>query len=292
MLNSWLRAIRIRFLLASVIAVSNGLAIAYWKAGQIDPVNALLTYVGVIFLHASVDLLNDYWDHKRGIDEMTTRTKFSGGTGVLPDKLLSPRAVYSAGIVFLILGGAIGVYFVALKGITIAVILGFAVVAIYFYSTSIVNAGLGELFVGIKGAMIVIGAYYVQSGQLDFAASLAGTIVGLLSATVLFVNSFPDYAADKAGGRRTLVIMIGKNRAAKALPVFFVAAYCLVIAAVLTGHAKVYALVSLASIPLSILAARELWRDGDNPDRTVRAMSRTVTYSRLTGSLLAISYLI
>ncbi|HKX80793.1 MAG TPA: prenyltransferase [Nitrososphaera sp.] len=292
MLNSWLRAIRIRFLLASVIAVSNGLAIAYWKTGQIDPVNALLTYVGVIFLHASVDLLNDYWDHKRGIDEMTTRTKFSGGTGVLPDKLLSPRAVYGAGIVFLILGGAIGAYFVVLKGFTIAVILGFAVVAIYFYSTSIVNAGLGELFVGIKGAMIVIGSYYVQSGQLDFAASLAGIIVGLLSATVLFVNSFPDYAADKSGGRRTLVIMIGKNRAAKTLPLFFVAAYCLVIAAVLTGHAKVYALVSLASIPLSILACRELWREWDNPNRIVKAMSRTVTYSRLTGSLLAISYLI
>ncbi|HKX82199.1 MAG TPA: prenyltransferase, partial [Nitrososphaera sp.] len=181
---------------------------------------------------------------------------------------------------------------VVLKGFTIAVILGFAVVAIYFYSTSIVNAGLGELFVGIKGTMIVIGSYYVQTGQLDFAASLAGIIVGLLSATVLFVNSIPDYAADKAGGRRTLVIMIGKNRAAKALPLFFVAAYCLVIAAVLTGHAKVYALVSLASIPLSILACRELWCDGDNPDRTVKAMSRTVTYSRLTGSLLAISYLI
>lgn len=86
MLSSWLRAIRIRFLLASVIAVSNGLAIAYWKFGYIDPLYAVLTYLGVGFLHASVDLLNDYWDHKRGIDSATTRTKFSGGTGVLPEK--------------------------------------------------------------------------------------------------------------------------------------------------------------------------------------------------------------
>ena len=42
----------------------------------------------------------------------------------------------------------------------IAIILGFAVVAIYFYSTRIVNAGLGELFVAIKGAMIVLGSPY------------------------------------------------------------------------------------------------------------------------------------
>lgn len=292
MLSSWLRAIRIRFLLASVIAVSNGLAIAYWKTGQIDAANALMTYVGVIFLHASVDLLNDYWDHKRGIDEMTTRTKFSGGTGVLPDRLLSPRAVYGAGIMFLILGGAIGAYFVVLKGVTIAVILGFAVVAIYFYSTSIVNAGLGELFVGIKGAMIVLGSYYVQTAQLDFSAAFAGIIIGLLSATVLYVNSFPDYSADKAGGRRTLVIMMGKSRAARVFPLFFIAAYCLVIAAVVTGHAKVYGLASLASLPLSILACKDLWRGGESPDRTLKAMSRTVTYSRLTSSLLAISYLV
>ena len=153
-LSSWARAIRIRFLLASVIAVSNGLAISFWKTGSIDPLYAALTYVGVVFLHASVDLLNDYWDHRRGIDNLTTRTKFSGGTGVLPEKLLTPKAVYSAGLVFLILGASVGAYFVAVRGITIAVILGFAVVAIYFYSTSIVNSGLGEFFVAIKGAMI------------------------------------------------------------------------------------------------------------------------------------------
>ena len=82
MMSTWTRAIRVKFLLASIIAVSTGLTVSYWRTGQIDPLNAALTYVGVIFLHASVDLLNDYWDHKRGIDNATTRTKFSGGTGV------------------------------------------------------------------------------------------------------------------------------------------------------------------------------------------------------------------
>src|ERR687888_430747 len=116
MLSSWLRAIRIRFLLASVIAVSNGLAIAYWKFGQLDPLYTVLTYLGVGFLHASVDLLNDYWDHKRGIDSATTRTKFSGGTGVLPERILSPKSVYTAGVIFLVLGASIGAYFVAIRG--------------------------------------------------------------------------------------------------------------------------------------------------------------------------------
>lgn len=292
MLSSWLRAIRIKFLLASVIAVSNGLAIAYWKTGTIDPVYAGLTYVGVIFLHASVDLLNDYWDHKRGIDSATTRTKFSGGTGVLPENLLTPKAVYAAGVIFLILGAAIGAYFVAVRGVTIAVILGFAVVAIYFYSTSIVNAGLGELFVAIKGAMIVLGTFYVQSPAIEPAALYVGAIVGILSSTVLFVNSFPDFEADRSKGRRTLVILLGKRSAATSFPVFTIAAYAMIVAGILLGFTKIYSLVSLASIPFAAKAITSLRKNQESADRLVPAMASTVTYSRITGFLLALSLIL
>lgn len=291
MLSSWLRAIRIRFLLASVIAVSNGLAIAYWKFGTIDPLYAGLTYAGVIFLHASVDLLNDYWDHKRGIDSATTRTKFSGGTGVLPENALTPKAVYAAGIMFLILGGAVGAYFVAMRGVTIAVILGFAVVAIYFYSTSIVNSGLGELFVAIKGAMIVLGTFFVQTALINPAAIFVGVIVGLLSATVLFVNSFPDHDADKSKGRRTLVILMGRGRAATAFPLFIIAAYALIVAGIFLGYTKIYSLASLVSLPLAVKAMAVVRKKRDEVAGMVPAMSSTVTYSRVTGFVLAASLL-
>jgi 1,4-dihydroxy-2-naphthoate polyprenyltransferase len=293
LLSSWLRAIRIRFLLASVIAVSNGLAIAYWKnATTIDPLYAALTYVGVIFLHASVDLLNDYWDHKRGIDSATTRTKFSGGTGVLPENLLTPRAIYLAGIIFLILGASIGAYFVAIRGITIALILGFAVVAIYFYSTSIVNAGLGELFVAIKGAMIVLGTLYVQYAVIEPAALYVGAIVGILSATVLFVNSFPDYEADRSKGRRTLVIILGKKMASAVFPMFIIVTYAMIAAGILFGFTKIYSLISFASIPFGIKSVLRLRKDPESMEKIVPAMASAVTYSRLTGFLLALSFIL
>lgn len=292
MLSSWLRAIRIRFLLASVIAVSNGLAIAYWKTGTIDPLYAGLTYAGVVFLHASVDLLNDYWDHKRGIDSATTRTKFSGGTGVLPENLLAPKAVYAAGMIFLILGASIGIYFVTVRGVTIAVILGFAVVAIYFYSTSIVNAGLGELFVAIKGAMIVLGTFYVQSPVIEPAALYVGAIVGILSSTVLFVNSFPDFHADRSKGRRTLVILLGKKSAATCFPIFIIAAYAMIVAGIFLGFTKVYSLISFVSIPFAVKAIILLRKDQESFKSLVPAMSSAVTYSRITGFLLALSFIL
>src|SRR5947209_16088958 len=108
MIRTWLRAIRLRFLLASVIAVSNGIAYAFWKNKQIDLSNAILTFAGVICLHASIDLLNDYWDYKRGIDTATRRTMFSGGTGVLPENLLKPRNVYRDERLLLILETQVG----------------------------------------------------------------------------------------------------------------------------------------------------------------------------------------
>jgi len=292
LLSIWLRAIRIQFLLASVIAVTNGLAISYWKYAAIDPLYAILTYIGVVFLHASVDLLNDYWDHKRGIDSATKRTKFSGGTGVLPENLLTPRAVYIAGIIFLVLGASIGAYFVAIRGITIAVILSFAVVAIYFYSTRIVNAGLGELFVAIKGAMIVLGTFYVQNAVLEPTALYVGAIVGILSATVLFINSFPDYEADKSKGRRTLAIMLGRKTASVIFPIFIIAAYVLIAVGIFFGLTKIYSLICFASVPFAIKSVLQLRKEPESTERIVPAMASAVTYSRITGFLLAMSFIL
>lgn len=291
-LSSWLRAVRIRFLLASVIAVSVGLAVAWWKFHYIDPFYALLTYVGVVCLHASVDLLNDYWDYKRGIDNITKRTPFSGGTGVLPENLLKPSSVYAVGVTFLAVGASIGIYFVLVRGITIAIILAFAVIAIYFYSTSIVNAGLGELFVAIKGAMIVLGTFYVQVAQINVEPLYVGAIIGLLSSSVLFVNSFPDYEADKTKGRRTLVILLGKGRAARFFVFFPALTYMLIIGGIVLNMLPLYSIICFTASPLALRAARILWRNLDDLQALVPAMSSTVTFSRLAGALLVLSFLI
>ena len=292
MLSIWFRAIRIRFLLASVIAVSNGLAIVYWKTGTIDPFQAALTYVGVVFLHASVDLLNDYWDHKRGIDNETTRTRFSGGTGVLPENLLTPKSVYAAGMIFLILGALIGAYFVSMRGLAIALILCFAIVAIYFYSTSIVNAGLGELFVAIKSTMIVLGTFYVQSPSIEPSALFVGVIVGIMSATVLFINSFPDFEADRSKGRRTLVILIGRNVATAVFPLFIIAIFALIISGIFLGLTTIYSLITCASVPFAAQSILLLRKDHEKTVKLVRAMASAVTFSRIAGILLALSFIL
>ena len=229
----WAIAIRTKFLISSIVAVANGVMIALWKEGVFDPFYTIMTLLGVISLHMSVDLLNDYWDSKKGIDNYTTRTKFSGGSGVIPNKLLDSRSVFLAGIIFLILGFMIGVYFVTVRGITILFILLFATTSVYFYSTRLVGFGLGEVFVGIKGVMIVLGSFFVQTGYIDSSAIFLGIIIGMLSSTVLIITSFPDFEADKKSGRRTIVIILGKRKTSQIFPILVGLTYFMIIIAVI-----------------------------------------------------------
>jgi len=292
MISVWLRVIRVRFLLASIIAVSVGLALHWSQNGSLDYFDVILTFAGVLALHASVDLLNDYWDFKRGIDTKTTRTKMSGGTGVLPEGLLKPSSVYRAGVVFLIIGSLIGSYFVITDGILIAIILGFAILSIYFYSTKIVDSGLGEFFVAVKGSMIVMGTFFIQSGEVTVESILAGIVIGTLSSLVLFIASFPDHDADKSKGRKTLVIVVGKEKAIKLFWLFPLVSYVVILIGVSVNLFPFLSLISLLSFPLMIKSGLGLQKNYDAIDNLVPFMSSTLQFSRLTGILFALSFLI
>ena len=210
----------------------------------------------------------------------------SGGTGVLPEGLLKPSSVYRAGIAFLMIGSAIGGYFVLTDGIIIAVILGFAILSIYFYSTKIVDSGLGEFFVAVKGSMIVLGTYFIQSDQLTVEAAMAGAVVGSLSALVLFIASFPDHDADKSKGRKTLVIAVGKQTASKLIWIFPIVSYVVIISGVSLDLFPTISLICLVTIPLMIKSGIGLKKHYSSVDELIPYMSSTLMFSRITGALL------
>ncbi|MEJ7640911.1 MAG: prenyltransferase [Candidatus Nitrosocosmicus sp.] len=301
-INIWLRAIRFRFLAASAIAVTNGLALSYLDQPHVfNLYYAILTYIGIFCLHSSVDLFNDYWDFKRGIDLITQKTKFSGGTGVLPEGLLKPREVYRVAVLLLILGLLIGATFIYVRGYIIALILGFATFSIVLYSSKLVNLGLGELFVGIKGVLIVIGAFYVQANTINLESVFVGVIIGLLSSLVLYINSVPDIKADKEKGRKTLAILLDNQSSSKMtfglVFSFFILIYLLTVVFYLQVLNSVY-LVFLSAflIPWAILILYKfynylLYRQSISPFYE-KIMEKTVLFSRLYGFSIAVGIMI
>jgi 1,4-dihydroxy-2-naphthoate polyprenyltransferase len=300
-LHIWLRAIRFKFLAASAIAVTNGLVLGYlYNPIRFNIFYAVLIYIGIFCLHSSVDLFNDYWDYKRKIDLFTKKTKFSGGTGVLPEGLLKPDEVYRAAILFLIFGLSIGISFVFIKGYIIALILGFATLSIILYSTKLVNVGLGELFVGIKGMLIVIGSFYIQTDVIVIESLFVGLIAGLLSSLVLFMNSIPDIKADREHGRRTLAIIFENYSWDKKLILllfFFISIYCLTfyLYYFLLGNPFLFVL-DLFFIPLSFSIIENFYfftvykKEVDTFYEKI--MAKTVLFSRLYGISITIGLLI
>jgi 1,4-dihydroxy-2-naphthoate octaprenyltransferase len=181
---------------------------------------------------------------------------------------------------------------VIVRGIIIAFILTFAIVSIYFYSSKVVNMGLGEVIIIIKGMLIVQGTYYVQTPEISDTALYNGLIVGLLSAIVLFVNSFPDFEADKRHGRRTLVVLIGKKKGAKLFSIIIFVPYVMISIGTVVGYTTIYSLACLISLPIAVKGGMTLNRDFTSESSLVSVMSGTIWCSRLTSALLALTLMI
>ena len=121
---------------------------------------------------------------------------------------------------------------------------------------------------------------------------LAGIVIGVLSSLVLFITSFPDHDADKAKGRKTLVISLGMQKACSILWIFPVIAYGITIIAVVFEIFPIFCLIILATIPLIIKSGQKLKQNYDELTNLIPVMSSTLSFSRITGALLVVGFLV
>ena len=140
--------------------------------------------------------------------------------------------------------------------------------------------------------MIVLGTYFIQSNQITLEPSLGGIVVGVLSSLVLFIASFPDHDADKSKGRKTLVIVLGKKKATKVFWIFPTLSYLAIIIGVAFGIFPIYCLVSFLAVPLMVRGGVGLQNNYDNTENLFPAMSSTLMFSRVTGALFVIGFLV
>ncbi|HEY4485647.1 MAG TPA: prenyltransferase, partial [Nitrospiria bacterium] len=96
---TWLRAMRVQFLQASILPVMAGSGLAFReKAFSWALFWLIAAAIGAI--NIGTNLANDYFDHRSGADERNPRpTPFSGGSRVIQDRLLAPKAVLRASMI-------------------------------------------------------------------------------------------------------------------------------------------------------------------------------------------------
>ena len=274
-------------MLLSVVLAFLGTCIACHD-GAFHLGHALLAFVGLLLCHVSVNVLNDYHDYRSGIDLKTQRTPFSGGSGFLPAGFLEPRHVFWLGLACFLLAIPIGVYFVLVRGWLLLPLLVIATVSILLYTPFITKLRWPEWSPGLgMGALPVLGAYFVQTGDYTLPAVMASIPSGILVHNLLLLNEFPDTEADKEAGRKTLPITMGKTRASVVYSVLTAAVYLWIIGSVIAGLMPVFSLIALLTLPLAVKAIGGALKHQD-ASKLGAAMANNVLVVLLTQLLLGI----
>jgi len=291
-LKAWMTLPRFQFLPLTIILVSLGTAIASYE-GYFHFGHFLLAMFGSILVHMTVNVINDYHDYVDGIDLNTQRTPFSGGSGVLPLNLLKPRQAFWFGTICLLMAMVIGFYFVMVKGWALFPLLLLAGFAAYFYNVYLSKWFMGEIFAGVGfGPLLVLGSYYAQTGRYSWEALVASLAPGILTSNLLFLNEFPDWEADRKGGRRHFVISLGKKDASYLFVTLLTVSYLCIIVGVLTEMMPVLTLIGLGTIGFGWKSARGALKYYDNTEKLVPILGANVITILGTQALLAIGYVI
>jgi len=289
-LKVWFLETRPQFLLLSVVLVFLGTCIA-WYDGAFHLGYALLAFVGLLLAHISVNVLNDYFDYRSGVDLETKRTPFSGGSGILPAAQLKPKQVLWLGLVSFLLAIPIGVYFIIVRGWLLLPLLLIGAICVLLYTPFILKLRWPEWAPGAgMGALPVLGAYFIQTTAYTLPAIVACIPSGILVHNLLLLNEFPDTEADSKGGRKTLPITMGKARASIVYSVLTVVVYLWIIG-IAVAEQEPFLLIALLTLPLAIKAIQGALKHQEM-NRLVPAMANNVLVVLLTQLLLGVGYIL
>lgn len=290
-LAGFLGVARAPFLALPLALVATGAAAQAW-AGTFSWPRSLLAAAGLMAMHVAVNALNEASDFESGIDLVTARTPFSGGSGAIPGQLITARAARRFGWAAVLVGVAVGGWFLANDGAALAPILLAGLVLVAGYSTGFARMGIGELAAGLGlGFLPVLGAAIAQGAPASDAAWAAAFPAFFLTFNLLLLNEFPDEAADRAGRRKNLVLQLGRRPAAR----LYVAAALAVPASILfgVGLGAMPPTCLLGLLPSLLVAVPARWAlvEPDQPV-PVRALATNVIWNLGTNALLAVGFIL
>ncbi len=291
-LKVWAAQIRAPFLLLAVVLVLIGGAVALHD-GVFNGLHFALCMIGAVLAHVAVNMFNEVSDDKTGIDFSTRRTPFSGGSGTLQAGQLKRRTVYITTVVILLVALAIGIYLSWQSGWELMILVSLGGLATVFYTSHLTRWMVGELVAGMTlGSFVVLGTYFAQAGTLTVPLIWLSIPPGILTALLLLLNEFPDLEADLVGGRKHLLIVLGRRKAAVLYTVFLFLSYIILAAGVIADWFPVWVLISLATLPLAFKVSITAIKHNQEFEKMIPALGANVGVVLGTDLLIAVAYFV
>ncbi len=256
------------FIMTVIVSLAAAAYSAYLGYG-VDPVLTLAAIIGLILVHASVNVANDYFDSRSGVDRPGT-----GTTEYRPHPIVHGILTPGQTLAYAALLGAAGLAIgalISLAGRPYAILIGLAGAAIGWAYTAAPIAlkyrALGEPAVALAfGPLMFIGVFYVASGALDWRAAAASLPLGLMIAAVLLANNLRDVETDRKAGITTIAVVLGRERGMKLYKYMIFISYAMVAAMAIIGILPITALAALLSLPAALKLVSEAERRGPPVD--------------------------
>ena len=291
LLKTVLKSTRPSFLILSPICVFLGLSTSLATQSQVNIFILFLIFIGAISAHISVNMLNEHFDFKSGLDLTTEKTAFSGGSGALPGNPKMANAILIIGLVSLMLTIIIGIYLILERGIQILPIGIVGVVLIITYTQwlnrfpilCLIAPGLGF------GILMVVGTHMILTEGHSHLPWLVSLVPFFLINNLLLLNQYPDVKADASVGRNTFPIAFGLNKSNIVYTIFLMAAYLSILIFIAKGLIPNQSIIAVIPIVFSLFALlgakKHTSKIGDFP----RYLGANVAAAILTPLLLGIS---
>lgn len=246
---------RIPFLILTPVSIFLGFAVTVVSSNSIASVDVFLVLLGALTAHISVNAFNEYFDFRSGLDAITSKTPFSGGSGALVDNPDAARKVLGMSVASLSIAMLIGLHFVFERGLLLLPIgiVGVLIVLTYtqwlnrFPILCLLAPGIGF------GPLMVVGTQVVLTGEYTITALVVSLVPFFLASNILLLNQFPDIEADERVGRRHVPIVYGLKNSTILYGVFAVLACVTILSGVWKGTLPTASYLAL--LPLGLTAA-------------------------------------
>jgi 1,4-dihydroxy-2-naphthoate octaprenyltransferase len=254
LISRWLISTRAAVLIMTFLSGAFAGIFAF-RDGNFDWIKWVLVTLGLIFSHATNNLMNDYTDFSRGVDQ-DNYYRAQYGPQPLVHGLLTKHqhrmyAAVTGGIALLI-----GIILLAMTNWWTLLLLGLGVFFVLFYTWPLKYIALGEISVLLVwGPLMIGGGYYVITGAWSWTVVLASLPYALGVTGVIFGKHIDKYEMDRKVNIHTLPVVIGEKTARITLVVMLILQYLLTFTLVAMGY---YTLLMLAVI-LAIPTLRRIW---------------------------------
>jgi 1,4-dihydroxy-2-naphthoate octaprenyltransferase len=289
-LNAWYRAARPRTLTATYVPLGAAAVVAL-DQGVFDLTRFVLSLIGALLLQVAANLINEYYDYRRGAEEL----KQTGQGMILKNQLLTPQDVLVGAVATVVAGALIGLFLLFQSGpLLLWIGLGGVLVVILYTAGPFPLAynGLGEIAVFIfMGPLMVLGAYYVMATRFDLAPVLVGIPIGFMVAAILHANNIRDIDSDRAVNKRTLAVLLGIRAARIEYLVLAGGAYVMVALMIVFGVMPVTTLLVAVTLPEAYRLIQIIFTSGDNA-LLHQAQGRTAKLHGQFGLWLVVGWLV